>query len=123
MRKHHNEIDQIHKLEMAKFRKLSGINNLRAVRVDKINNDGWTYLKQIYGNNLPAFKKDETINVEELTKSLANHIKVVNSSMDLPKMLKVYSYMATEYEGRNKALPLIQNIKNAHESIKKIATK
>jgi len=69
--------------------------------------------------------KNENLQAAEIGKILKNaitHQVVSEKSFDLPKILKLYSYMTMEYAARQEVLPLLEMMKRHYEQIKQPAT-
>lgn len=60
----------------------------------------------------------DTVNIGTITKDYAIHSIVQANSFDLAKLIKNGTYQAAMYGARNKALPVLELMKNFYESIK-----
>lgn len=76
-------------------------------------------------NSIKDSLKNEDLKTAEIGKILRNsitHQVVSEKSFDLPKIIKLYSYMTMEYAARQEVLPLLEIMKNHYEKIKQPAT-
>lgn len=62
------------------------------------------------------------IPIGRIIEAYATDIVVQEQSFDLPKVMKYYSTMASEYIARNELLPLMEVMKNHYTEIKKTST-
>jgi len=112
-------IKAIKSVEISKFQSLSGLTDLSKVDTNTLNPHSKRYLEKILGKG--SLQNPRVINVFKLLDSYAHHIKMQDSSPNLPKILKTYANIASQYEARNTILPVVQNIKNHYENINKTA--
>ena len=62
------------------------------------------------------------IDIKKLIRAGAKHRVIADESMDIPKIIKFYTKMISEYEARTLALPMLQSIKERYDKVTDIAT-
>lgn len=65
---------------------------------------------------------NQQVNMEEILTEAVTHNIMQTNSMDLPKVIKLLINNLAEYEARQKALPLLELLKNHYENIKSPVT-
>jgi hypothetical protein len=66
--------------------------------------------------------KTTEFNVSKLLKEAVTHQIVASNTLDLPKIMKFYSYVSMEYAARQKVLPLITMLKDHYQEMKSPST-
>lgn len=100
--------------------------NLTSTQKERV----FSVLQDLYGvtsekelkDRLPAENFNGEVDLKSLTKAAAKHRVIANESMDMPKIIKFYTKMISEYEARTMALPMLQSIKSRYEEIDDVAT-
>ena len=94
------------------FRDTELTENAKQILVENLNMD-FSTIVSTYGRNL---------DVAKLLRDGITHQVVQENSFDLPKILKMYSFLSMEYAARQEVLPILNIVKNHYEQIKKPAT-
>lgn len=128
------EINTRYTIELQRLKKALGLSATQKIsRFDTYNIENSSDAIAILAENLgvepslSAIKtrlKNENLKSAEIGKILKNaitHQVVSEKSFDLPKILKLYSYMTMEYAARQEVLPLLEMMKRHYEQIKKPA--
>lgn len=124
------EIEQRYTIEAERLKKLLGLSPTTSINQFKkfnIKNEPKVLkaLEEIFGVNSQSelnnrLKSEDFENIElfRILKDGITHQVVSEKSFDLPKMLKLFSYMTMEYAARQEVLPTLEMIKQHYEEIK-----
>lgn len=120
------EIDSRYKVEAIKMKAALGLSVL--AKRKSIKDLKWSSLpaevKMLLKDNLDpnvfnSFKDSDMVNPLSLLKDGIVHQVVQEQSFDLPKMMKLFSFLAMEYNARQEVLPVLSMMKSHYEDIKK----
>ena len=135
LKSNRQEIDRRYNIELMRLKKAMGVPLSTSIKkydtydLTKLNGEVISILAENLGvdANITAIKNklnNEDLETAELGKILKNaitHQVVENNSFDLPKILKLYSYLTMEYAARQEVLPTIEMMKRHYENIKRPA--
>lgn len=134
LKSNNQEINTRYTIEIQRLKKALGLKATQKIsKFDTYNITNNPEAIQIFAENLgvqpslsaiQARLKNEDLKAAEIGKLLRNaitHQVVSEKSFDLPKILKLYSYMTMEYSARQEVLPLLEMMKRHYEEIKQPA--
>jgi len=125
-------INNKHFIEMQRIKKALGMSATDSIKkydrfdLTKMNSEAIAILAESLGvaPNIASIQKRlptedmKSIELSKVLKSAITDQVVQENSFDLPKILKLYSYMTMEYAARQEVLPTIEMMKKHYEQIK-----